>query len=232
MFAPAWIAVWLFSVWLAPAENAPVAHAPAASAAGHAADASEVSPEQAWKRLEEGNARFVAGKAEHPNQTADRRLALASGQKPWAIILTCADSRLAPELFFDQGLGDLFVLRNAGNILDDHILGSMEYAIEHLHVGLIVVVGHEKCGAVSAAVAGGKAPGHIHSVVEAIAPAVEQVRGLPGDKVDNAVRANAQRVARILTHAEPILKPAISGGQLKVVAVRYALGSGKVEILK
>ena len=154
------------------------------------------------------------------------------GQSPFAIVLTCSDSRVAPELFLDQGLGDLFVIRNAGNILDDLVIGSMEYAVEHLHVPLLVVVGHEKCGAVSAAVAGGEAPGHIRSVVEALEPAVEQAKNLPGDKVDNTVRANAQRVAEILTHVEPILKEAVDNGKLMVVTARYDLATGRLEILK
>lgn len=184
------------------------------------------------QKLIEGNGRFVAGQSIHPDQTSERRLALTGGQAPFAIVLTCSDSRVAPELCFDQGLGDLFVIRNAGNVLDDHVIGSMEYAVEHLHVNLIVVVGHEKCGAVSAAVAGGEIPGHIHSVTDDLAPAIEQSKNLPGDKVDNAVRANAQRAAEILTHVEPILKEAVSSGKLMVVAARYDLTTGKIEILK
>lgn len=180
----------------------------------------------------EGNARFVAGLATHPDQTTERRLALVSGQNPFAIVLTCSDSRVAPELCFDQGLGDLFVIRNAGNVLDDHVIGTMEYAVEHLHVSLIIVVGHEKCGAVTAAVSGGTIPGHIHSITDDLAPAVEQVRNLPGDTVDNAVRANALRVAEILTHVEPILKEAVSTTNLTIVAARYDLETGKIEILK
>jgi len=187
---------------------------------------------QALQRLIDGNARYVAGGATHPDQTTQRRADLAKGQAPFAIVLTCSDSRVAPELFLDQGLGDLFVIRNAGNILDDHVIGSMEYAVEHLHVPLVLVVGHEKCGAVSAAVAGGEAPGHIRSIVEALEPAVEQVKNLPGDKVDNVVRANAQRGAEILAHVEPILKEATGHAGLLVIAARYDLATGRLEILK
>ena len=218
------------SLWQAPAQNAEAKPAPAATA-GEPVPA-VVPPEQALQRLLEGNQRYVAGMPTHPDQTTDRRLELAKGQAPFAIVLTCSDSRVAPELFFDQGLGDLFVIRNAGNILDDHAIGSMEYAVEHLHASLIVVVGHGKCGAVSAAVAGGEIPGHIRSLVEAITPAVEEVKNLPGDKVDNSVRANAQRMAGILTHVEPILKTAAKEGHLKIVAARYDLSTGQVEILK
>jgi len=188
--------------------------------------------EQALQRLMEGNDRFVAGQSIHPDQTAERRSALAGGQSPFAIVLTCSDSRVAPELFFDQGLGDLFVIRNAGNVLDDHVIGSMEYAVEHLHVPLIMIVGHEKCGAVTAAVAGGEVPGHVHSITDDLAPAVELSKNLPGDKVDNAVRANAQRVAEILTHVEPVLKEAVRAGKVQIVAARYDLDTGKIQILK
>ncbi len=220
-----------------PAVAPPAAPATAPTAPPAAAPASEVkdvslTADQALQRLIAGNARYVAGSATHPDQTPQRRAELAKGQAPFAIVLTCSDSRVAPELFLDQGLGDLFVIRNAGNILDDHVIGSMEYAVEHLHVPLVLVVGHEKCGAVSAAVAGGEAPGHIRSVVEALEPAVEQVKNLPGDKVDNAVRANAQRGAEILTHVEPFLKEAISHAKLVVVAARYDLATGRLEILK
>jgi carbonic anhydrase len=191
-----------------------------------------LSGEQALQRLMEGNGRFVADQSLHPDQTKERRVTLAGGQAPFAIVLTCSDSRVAPELFFDQGLGDLFVIRNAGNVLDDHVIGSMEYAVEHLHVPLIIVVGHEKCGAVTAAVAGGEVPGHLHSVTDDIAPAVEQSKQLPGDKVDNAVRANAQRAADILAHVEPVLKAAASRTNLLIVAARYDLITGKIQILK
>ena len=218
------------SLWQAPAQNAEAKPALAATA-GEPTPA-VVPPDQALQRLLEGNQRYVAGKPTHPDQTTERRLELAKGQAPFAIVLTCSDSRVAPELFFDQGLGDLFVIRNAGNILDDHVIGSMEYAVEHLHASLIVVVGHGKCGAVSAAVAGGEIPGHIRSLVEAITPAVEEVKNLPGDKVDNTVRANAQRMANILTHVEPILKTSAIEGHLKIVAARYDLSTGQVEILK
>ena len=156
--------------------------------------------------------------AEHPNQTIARRIEVAQGQTPFAAIVTCSDSRATPEFYCDQGLGDLFVVRDAGNTLNDHVLGSLEYAVEHLHVSLIVVIGHEKCGAVSAAVAGGKAAGHIASIVEAIRPAVQETRNQVGDKIDNAIRGNARRAVRELR-------------ELKVFAGRYDLTSGRVELL-
>jgi carbonic anhydrase len=234
--APIVLALMTSRQGVAGAEHAEAAAAapPAAPVTAHASAAKPSGPtaEQAWQRLMEGNARFVAGNATHPGQTSQRRTELTNGQAPFAIVLTCADSRVAPELFFDQGLGDLFVIRNAGNLLDDHVIGSMEYAVEHLHVPLIVVVGHEKCGAVSAAVAGGEAPGHIRSVVEAIEPAVEKAKGQPGDRVDNTVRAHALRGAEILNRVGPILNEAIHDGKLMVIAARYDLGTGRIEALK
>ena len=127
------------------------------AAAGEPAAA--ISADDALAQLVEGNRRFVSGEVARPHQSAARRAELAKGQAPVAIVLTCSDSRVAPELYFDQGLGDLFVIRNAGNVLDDHVLGSIEYAVEHLHVPLLIVIGHEKCGAVSAAVGGGERRG-------------------------------------------------------------------------
>jgi len=198
---------------------------------GQAADQS-LTADQSLQKLQEGNQRYVAAQATHPNQTAERRAETSKGQAPFAIVLTCADSRVSPEVVFDQGLGDLFVVRNAGNVLDDHMIGSIEYAVEHLHAPLIVVLGHSACGAVSAAVAGGHAPGHIHSIIEALEPALERAKDQPGDKVDNTVRANAKRMAEILNRIEPIVGEAVKAGKLKVVAARYDLGSGQVELLK
>ena len=220
-------AVWPVILLPASAQNSDAKPAPAAQPAPTA-----LSPDQVVQRLLDGNQRYVAGKPAHPDQTLERRADLAKGQNPFAVILTCSDSRVAPELLFDQGLGDLFVIRNAGNVLDDHVIGTMEYAVEHLHVGLIVVVGHTKCGAVSAAVAGGEIPGHIHSLTDSIAPALEDVKELPGDKVDNTVRANARRAANTLTHVEPFLKTAVADGHLRIVAACYDITTGQVEILK
>ena len=222
--------------WHSQAEDAtgPVA-APVttqATAPASAVSKSGLTADQALQRLIAGNERYVAGTATHPDQTIQRRAEVAKGQSPFAIVLTCSDSRVAPEILLDQGLGDLFVIRNAGNILDDHVIGSMEYAVEHLHVPLVLVVGHEKCGAISAAVAGGEASGHIPSLVEAIEPVVKQVKNLPGDPVENVVRANAQRIAETLTRSEPILKEAVNKGKLLVVPARYDLVTGHLEILK
>jgi carbonic anhydrase len=208
----------------APAPKKPPAHA-AAVTGGHP------SPEAALQRLIDGNARYVAGHAVHPNQSVARRIEVVAGQEPFAVIVTCSDSRVAPELYFDQGIGDLFVVRGAGNVLNDHVIGSIEYAVEHLHAAIILVVGHEKCGAVAAAIAGGRAEGRIGTIIEAIRPAVKETRNQAGDKTDNAIRGHARRVAKTLAVTAPILSHAVQTGEIKIFAARYDLSSGRVELL-
>lgn len=217
----------------APAHPAPKAAAPAHKKAPvHAAvSGGHGSPEAALQRLLDGNARYVAGHAEHPNQSVARRVEVVAGQEPFAVIVTCSDSRVAPELYFDQGIGDLFVVRDAGNVLNDHVIGSIEYAVEHLHASIILVVGHEKCGAVAAAIAGGRAEGRIGTIIEAIRPAVKETRNQAGDKTDNAIRGNARRVAKTLAVTAPILSHAVQTGEIKIFAARYDLSSGRVELL-
>jgi carbonic anhydrase len=198
-----------------------------------AAEPSKVSPDEALKLLVEGNARFVSGHLTHagPEQIAEARGTLSEGQSPFAVIVGCSDSRVGPEIVFDQGLGDLFVVRTAGEVVDATALGSIEYAVEHLGSSLILVLGHEHCGAVAAAVAGAKLPGHINAVLDAIEPAVKQTKGQPGDPVENAVRAQALDVAKQLQEAEPILAKRVESGKLKIVAGRYDLSTGKIELL-
>ncbi len=185
----------------------------------------------ALARLMEGNQRYTHQKVKHPDESLSRRKELEGTQHPFAVILGCADSRVPPELLFDQGLGDLFVIRVAGNIVDDAILGSIEYAVEHLDTKLIVVLGHEKCGAVTAAVEGGAAAGHLSALVEAIQPVVAATAGMPGDKIHNCVLENARRVARQVRQSEPVLKEAGERKGLKVVAADYALDTGAVTLL-
>ena len=138
----------------------------------------------------------------------------------------------APEIVFDQGIGDVFVVRTAGEVMDDAALGSIEYAVEHFGTPLIVVLGHQRCGAVKAAVAGAKASGHIADILKAIQPAVRETKGQPGDAVDNAIRANALDVAARLQAGDPILATRVKSGRLKVVAAYISLGTGKVELLE
>jgi carbonic anhydrase len=189
----------------------------------------------AWQRLLDGNARFVSGQPRHPHQDARRRAELAAGQKPFAVVIGCADSRTSPEILFDQGLGDLFVVRLAGNIVDDAALGSVEFAVAQLGARLIVVLGHEKCGAVQATVGvvnGDPVPaGHIGSIVEAIKPAAQAAKGRDGDPVENAVRENVREVVERLKVAAPVLAPLVKAGELKIVGARYDLAAGKVGIV-
>jgi carbonic anhydrase len=187
-----------------------------------------ITADDALARLKAGNERFVTGKVVHPNAGADRRADVAKGQKPFAIVVGCSDSRVGPEVVFDQGLGDLFVIRSAGNVVDDVALGSIEYAADHFAVPVILVLGHTRCGAVIATVAGGEAPGHIGSIVEKIKPAVEETKGKEGDAVENAIRANVRNVVNQLRNATPILSGLVKSGKLKVVGECYDLDTGKV----
>ncbi len=187
--------------------------------------------EASRQKLLDGNKRYVGAKLSHPNQTAERRAEVAKGQHPFAAIVSCSDSRVPPEVVFDQGMGDLFVIRLAGNVLDDAALGSLEYAVEHLGVKYILVLGHERCGAVDATVKAGEVPGHIGSLVKAIKPAVEKVRNDPGDLLDNAVRANVVMVVQQLKSSAPILEEAVKKNELKIEGARYDLDDGVVALI-
>jgi carbonic anhydrase len=190
---------------------------------------SGVTADEALKRLMEGNERFVDGHRLARADEAHVRAELANTQKPFAIVVCCSDSRVGPEIVFDQGLGDIFVVRTAGEVVDDAALGSIEYGVEHLGAPLILVLGHERCGAVSAAVAGGEAHGHVAALVKAILPAVAETRGQAGDAVDNAVHANVRDVVRALRTSEPILAELAGRGAVTVRGARY-LDTGRVEI--
>jgi len=190
-----------------------------------------LTADQALQKLVEGNNRYKRMALLRPNQTLARRSLVAKGQNPFAIILSCADSRVPPELVFDQGLGDIFVIRVAGNIPNDQMIGSIEYAVEHFDVPLLMVLGHQRCGAVEATVKGGEVPGHIGSIVEAIKPAVEKTKGMPGDPVENAIRANIELVVEQLKNSKPILSEFVHNGKLKVVGAKYDLDTGAVEMI-
>ncbi len=196
------------------------------------ADQLIVPPAEAISRLKEGNERYTRGNPQHPHESSEERTQLAKSQHPFAVVLGCADSRVPPEIVFDQGLGDLFVLRVAGNVIDDHSLGSIEYAVDHLAVRLIVVLGHQRCGAVKAAketiAAKGEAPAHIQSLVAAIQPAVEATA--KGD-LEATVRENLKNVVQALRSSAPVLKAKVDSGELKVVGAYYSLDTGSVAFL-
>ena len=188
----------------------------------------------AKKLLVNGNARFVSGKVAKKDLSQAKRDELLKGQKPFAAIVSCSDSRVPPELLFDQGLGDIFIIRDAGNIVDPVSMGSVEYAVEHTKVPLVVVLGHEKCGAVTATVEGGEAPGSIGSIVETIKPAVDKVKESGVTSKDEIIEKSADEnikevVAKI--QESPIIKEAMEKGQVSVIGAKFHIGTGKVEWL-
>lgn len=188
--------------------------------------------DEALAELKAGNARFVAGRHESPNLTMERVKEVAAGQHPEAVILSCSDSRVPPELIFDEGIGDLFVVRVAGNVSEPASLGSVEYAAEHLGVPLVVVLGHHKCGAVKAtAEAKGKPEGNIGALVKEIQPAVAAARKHPGKEglVDDAVHANVALVAKELTSESPVMAHLVHEGKVRIVTAVYDLETGTVE---
>ena len=208
---------------------------PSAAPAAPNPDDAALSPEAALERLMAGNARYVAAKATHPHDDADRRRLVAAGQHPFATILACADSRVAPELIFDQGLGDLFVVRVAGNVVDDAVLASIEYSVLHLGSNLVMALGHERCGAVKATIEA--LSGHpsdedkdtrIGALAALIKPAVEAVPASVPDKLDAAVALNAANAAAEIFAGSRPLRTRVLAGSLKIVAARYDLDDGTV----
>lgn len=226
-------AAFLFSLavsasWLWSAEN--TNH--------HSADSAVSVPantDQTLKKLMDGNQHFVLGQPAQKETGAVRRTELVKGQSPSAVVLTCSDSRVPPELIFDQGLGEIFVIRVAGNVTDPVALGSIEYAVEHLHVPLVIVMGHDRCGAVAATLEGGKPEGNIRAIVRKIAPAVRRAKttGKKGDELlEAAVIENVWNVATSLTRESKIIQKLVDEKKLKIVAAKYSLESGKVELLE
>ncbi len=195
-------------------------------------DQPSVAPAEAISKLKEGNGRYTSGNLQHPGQTTERRTELAKTQHPFAAIVSCSDSRVPPEIVFDQGLGDLFVVRVAGNVINDEGLGSIEYTVDHLGTRLILVLGHQSCGAVKAAretiAAKGKAPGHIESLVTAIKPAVEATAK---DDLDTTVKANVKNVVQALRSSTPILKAKVDSGEIQIIGGYYSLDTGAVTFL-
>lgn len=193
-----------------------------------------LTPDQALNLLRRGNAGYLTDSPVRAAQGRLRRLELARTQNPFAVLVSCSDSRVPPELLFGRGLGELFIVRNAGNTVDTAALGSIEYAVSQLGVPLVVVMGHERCGAVDAAVSvvtkGANYPGSIGKMIEPIIPAVLLAQKDKGDLVDNAVRRNVSRVVESLrTASEPMLLTPLREGKLKIVGARYDLDDGAVD---
>jgi carbonic anhydrase len=196
-------------------------------------DAAPASPEDALTELLAGNGRFVTGTPVHPNQDAGHRTAQASNQTPFAVVFGCSDSRLAAEIIFDRGLGDLFVVRTAGHTVGREVLGSIEWAVEVLRTPLVVVLGHNSCGAVGAAraaVADHEFPsGHVRAVVDAIVPSVV-VAGNAG--VDEIVEVHIRRTVELLRAESPVLAEAARDGRCSVVGMFYELSQGRVVVVE
>jgi len=193
------------------------------------ADAPAVPAETALALLKKTSAAFAASWESPSLPVAEARKATSEGQHPIAVIVGCSDSRTPPEILFRKNLGRLFVVRTAGNVVDNVALGSIEYAVEHLGVRLVIVLGHTGCGAVKATVAGGHVPPHIASIVRKIRPAVQEARKEKGNLLDNSIQANALRVADTIRHDSAIPKD-LSG--LKVVPAIYEIKTGKVTWLE
>ncbi len=193
------------------------------------------TPAKAWQEMVEGNERFVAGKPRHPRQDVERRSKLVQ-QFPHAALFGCSDSRLAAEIIFDKGLGDLFVIRNAGQIISDSVLGSIEYAVEILHVPLIVVLGHDECGAVAAAIQldqpeAPALPPHIHNLVDNIVPAVRRVRAANGDGPIDPLEVGRQHLRETVSdmlEGSELISAAVAAGTLAIVGANYRLLEGTV----
>ncbi len=200
------------------------------SAAAVMLSPSSLSPEEALKRLLDGNKRFTGHHLEHPDQSEERVLQLTQTQHPLATVLSCADSRVTAEIIFDQGLGDIFDVRVAGNIATPAVIGSIEYAMALLETPLLMVLGHERCGAVTAAVDHGILGGAMGTFVDAILPAVDSVKGQPGDAVDNAVSANVSYQVDQLLRSE-LVRDRQASGQLHIVGARYDLDTGIVTLV-
>ena len=193
------------------------------------------TPQQAWERLLEGNERFVANTSSHPRQDAARRAELVNGQHPFAAILGCGDSRLAAEIIFDLGLGDAFVVRTAGQVLDDAVLGSLEYSAAELEIPLIMVLVHDSCGAVTATrnslISGTMPPGFIRNLVEGILPSVISP-DLPDDAtINEMVIEHTRQTAARIAEQSAIIREAVEGGTVAVIGVFYHLSDGKAELV-
>jgi carbonic anhydrase len=194
-----------------------------------------MSPSAALAELLAGNERFVTGTRVHPNQDAEHRSAVAGGQAPFAVVFGCSDSRLAAEIIFDRGLGDLFVVRTAGHITGPEVLGSIEYAVTVLGTPLVVVLGHSSCGAVTAAVdaerSGNETTGYVRAVVEAVVPSVRAAATHGMDEVDDIVEVHVRRTVASIQRQSAALAGQVEAGRVAVVGMAYQLDAGRVRVL-
>jgi carbonic anhydrase len=202
----------------------------------------ELTPRAMWKEMVRGNERFVNGAPRHPRQDVERRAELAGTQHPHAVLFGCSDSRLAAEIIFDKGLGDLFVIRNAGQVISDSVLGSIEYAVAVLHVPLLVVLGHDACGAVAAAIESQSAeapmlPAHVNKLIQKIVPAVRRVAGatdgapIDSSAIDPSVvgREHLRDTVAELLESSELISEAVADGKLAIVGANYSLVEGRAD---
>jgi carbonic anhydrase len=189
-----------------------------------------VDPGKALQELLDGNQRYVAGRMEHPNQSAARRKELVPGQHPFASVLACSDARTPPSVIFDRGLGDLFVVRVAGNVASEITIESLDYAVTHLGTRLVMVLGHQRCGAVIAAVEGHEEPGDVGPMLRELAPAARAAKKMKGDTVANAVRENVLMIVKKLENDER-LAAMVKRGDVRIVGGIYDLTSGKITLI-
>ncbi|MCW1250012.1 carbonic anhydrase [Acaricomes phytoseiuli] len=197
--------------------------------------APRLSPAQAWERLSAGNQRFIQGISDHPHQDALRRESLVAAQHPFAVVFGCSDSRLAAEIIFDLGLGDVFVVRTAGQVIDLAVLGSLEYSVAQLGVPLIVVLGHDHCGAVTAtteAIDSGQMPsGFLRNLVERITPSVLASQREGGQSVNDHMVEHIKQTAGRLVESSPVIAQAVAAEELAVIGLAYHLEEGRAELV-
>ncbi len=221
-------------VWGQARRSSAAAPTPAAPPSPAPTGAVPPTAAEALAQLKTGNLRFQKGQLTHPNETLKRRRDVALKQAPFATVLACADSRESPELIFDQGLGDLFVARTAGHVLDNAVVGTLEFAVAELQVPLLVVMGHQRCGAIKAtlqAVATSKiAPGSLETLVDGVRPAVLLAQGEGDERFTSVVKANVRITIERLQNSR-LLAQAVTAGQLQIVGAYYQLDTGVVEFL-
>ena len=196
-------------------------------------DIENLSAKEAIQKLKDGNKRFIKNQAQHPDESIERKKEMLKGQHPFVVILSCSDSRVPPELIFDQGLGDIFEIRNAGNVLNEHVIGSIEYAVMHCGVKLIVIMGHQDCGAIAATLSGVSETKYIQALEDSIKPAIEDCKkeGLEINS-DNVVKAHVmQDINELLTQDSQLVKY-MKEHKVKIVPAYYHIDTGKVDFLK
>jgi carbonic anhydrase len=191
----------------------------------------DINKEQALELLINGNKRFESGESQYPNRDAKRRLEGLNGQHPFAVVIGCSDSRIPPEILFDQGIGDLFVIRVAGNIIDDAVIGSVEYAVKQLETPLVMVLGHKLCGAVQTAISGVEESKYIEVIAEKIQPAIDAVSVDETDYLDKVIRKNVELMVDKLTTSSQILNDSLKSGEIAFIGGYYDIATGKFEIL-